>query len=111
MDASLLQFNAADPSAWQERMTSGSAPEVDRLAAASQEFEAVLLRQFLSEAFKPITENGDLFGSKNPVYGYMITDSLANGLSSADVFGFSNVLQAQLAGAIHNNDENDAKVF
>lgn len=93
MDASLLQFNAADSSAWQERMTSGSAPEVDRLAAASREFEAVLLRRFLSEAFKPITV------------------SPANGLSSGDVCGLSNVLHAQLAGAIHNNDENDAKVF
>jgi Rod binding domain-containing protein len=111
MDASILQFNAADPSAWRERMVEGSAPEAERLAAASREFEAVLLRQYLSEAFKPITEGGDLFGSSNPMYGYLITDSLANGLSAGSVFGFSNILQAQMAGAIKDNDDTNAKIL
>ncbi|HEX9785062.1 MAG TPA: hypothetical protein VGA56_20330 [Opitutaceae bacterium] len=109
MDASLLNFNAADPASWRERMVRGDAPEAERLQAASREFESVLLRQYLSEALKPITEGGTSFGAGNPVYGYLVTDSLASGLSQGGVFGFSSLLQAQIAGspANHNDTNND----
>lgn len=105
MDASLLQFNSADPSAWRDRMLHSTAPETQRLQAATREFEAVLLRQYLNEAMRPLTENGSTFGSSNPVYGYLITDALAGGLAAGGVFQFSNLMQAQLAGAIENNHD------
>jgi Rod binding domain-containing protein len=108
MDAAFLQFNPAEPMAWRERLVEGSAPEAVRLAAAAQEFEAVLLRQYLSEALKPMTENGTLFGGSNQVYSYLITDSLARGLSTGGVFGFSNLLQAQLAGARDNDHDTNS---
>ena len=98
MDAASLQFNPADPMEWRERLVQGGAPEALRLAAAAQEFEAVLLRHYLSEALRPVTESGALFGGNNQVYSYLITDSLARGLSAGGVFGFSSLLQAQLAG-------------
>ncbi|MGH8018580.1 MAG: hypothetical protein ACREIA_09855 [Opitutaceae bacterium] len=108
MDASLLSFNAADPAAWRDRMVQGGAPEAEKLQAATREFEAILLRQYLSEALKPLTEGQGSFGSSNPVYGYMITNSLASSLSQGGVFGFSNLLQAQVAGASTNdNDTNN----
>jgi len=98
MDASIYQFNAAEPNAWRERMVRESAPEAERLDAAAREFEAVLLRQYLSEALKPMTRDGKVFGAGNPVYGYFVTEALARGLSQEGVFGFSNLMQAQLAG-------------
>lgn len=105
MDAAALQFNAADPVAWRERLVNGAAPEKERLAAVSKEFEAVLLRQYLTEAMKPLTKSGDVFGGDNGVYSYMITDALANGLSRDGVFGFSNLMQAQLSSAVHSNHD------
>jgi hypothetical protein len=106
MDAAILQFNASDPAAWRERMLEGTAPEPVRLAAAAREFESLLLRQYLSEALKPITSGGTVFGTSNPMYGYLVTDSLARGLTGCDLFGFSNLVQAQLAGAIdHSHDD------
>lgn len=99
MDASALQFNSADPSLWRDRVVHGNAPESEKIAATTREFESMLLRQYLGEALKPLTKNGSMFGSQNPVYGYLITDSLASGLSAQGVFGFSHLMQAQLAGA------------
>jgi Rod binding domain-containing protein len=107
MDAVTLQFNPADPAAWRERLVHGAAPEAERLAATSQEFEALLLRQYLSEALRPMTENGTFFGGNNQVYSYLVTDALARGLSSGGVFGFSSLLQAQLAGARDSDHDND----
>ncbi len=109
MDAAALQFNAAEPGAWRDRLVNGAAPEGERLAAASREFEAVLLRQYLGEAMKPLTKGGGALGGNNSIYGYMITDALATGLSSSGVFGFSNLMQAQLSRAepINHDDHTD----
>jgi Rod binding domain-containing protein len=109
MDAISLQFNQADPAAWRERLVHGSAPESERLGAVSREFEAVLLRSYLSEALKPLTKDGSAFGGNNSIYGYMITDALANSLSSSGTFGFSNLMQAQLAGpaTLDHDDHTD----
>jgi hypothetical protein len=105
MDAVTLQFNPADPHAWSDRLVHGTAPETERLAAATREFEAILLRQYLSEALRPLTQGGPGMGGGNAVYGYLATDALASGLSSSGVFGFSSLLQAQVADASGSNDE------
>ena len=97
MEVPLLQFNDADPLKWKEMVLADSRSEESKLAAAGLEFEALLLRQFLTEALKPLTENGDTFGGKNPVYGYFITDTLATSLSKSGAFGYSSLIQAQLA--------------
>jgi len=105
MDATALQFNSADPLAWRERLVHGSAPQAERLDAASREFEALLLRQYLGEALKPLNKNGPGMGGGNAVYGYLVTDALAHGLSQSGVFGFSNLMQAQVADAAGSKDE------
>lgn len=63
-----------------------------RLGAASQQFEAILLRQFLSESMKPLLEGGP----SGQVYGYLLTDTLADSLSKGGGMGLSSVIQAQL---------------
>jgi len=90
---------------WKERVLSDHRPEEAKLASASAEFEALLLRQFLTAALKPLTEGGDTFGGKSPIYGYFITDTLATSLSKSGAFGYSNLIQAQLAGKTSASNE------
>lgn len=105
MDALSLQFNPADPTAWRERLVHGAAPEAERLGAATREFEAILLRQYLGEALKPLTSGGPGLGGNNAVYGYLVTDALASSMAASGVFGFSSLMQAQVASATSSQDD------
>ena len=97
MEASIIPFNTANPLAWKDAVLSENRSEEAKLATASAEFETLLLRQYLTEALKPLTEGGATFGGSSPVYGYFITDTLATSLSQSGAFGYSNLIQAQLA--------------
>ena len=66
----------------------------------SQQFESILLRQFLSESMKSLLENGP----SGQVYGYMLTDSLADSISKGCGLGLCSVLQAQFG-----NEQKNAK--
>lgn len=67
-------------------------PRTEGVEKASRQFESILVRQFLSDSMKPLLEGGPA----GQVYGYLLTDSLANSISDAGGLGFSSVLQAQL---------------
>ena len=69
--------------------TSRSAGE---LGDATQQFEAILLRPFPGASIKSPLEGG----SSGQVYGYLLTDSLADSLSKGGGMGLSSVIQAQL---------------
>lgn len=64
----------------------------EEIKKASQQFESILIRQFLSESMKSLLENGP----SGQVYGYMLTDSLADSISKGGGLGLCSVLQAQL---------------
>ena len=61
-------------------------------AKVPEQFESILLRQFLGDSMKPLLSGGP----SGQVYGYFLTESLANSLSEAGGLGLSSVLQAQL---------------
>lgn len=86
---------------------SASAPlDADKLAEASKDFEAVFLKQFISQALKPIlhdTPGSQVAGAG--VYQHMISDIIADNLASNGDFGFSSMLQAQLAGKLTSDEE------
>jgi flagellar protein FlgJ len=63
-----------------------------KIARVSRQFEAILLRQFLGESMKPLLQGGP----SGQVYGYMLTDSLANEISEGGGLGLAHVIQAQL---------------
>ena len=67
----------------------------------SQQFESILLRQFLSESMKSLLEGGP----SGQVYGYLLTDSLAGSISEAGGLGLCSVLQAQLGNEKHHHVE------
>jgi len=73
-------------------------PAAIKKVAAS--FEAIILRQLLAPAIEPMMSGG-LGGSQGPatggggVYGYMLTDTLANSLSQGGGFGLARMLEKQ----------------
>jgi len=70
------------------------APAEQRTAVASQ-FEAILLRQFLQESIGSLMGGGEGNAGGN-VYGYMLTDSLAQKLSEGKGMGLAPVIARQL---------------
>lgn len=68
---------------------------------AAKQFEAIIIRQLLSPAIEPLMSNS-IAGEKGQagggggVYGYLVTDVLANSLSSGGGIGLSKMLEKQL---------------
>lgn len=97
MDASAIASLGGDPHQLRELvLTPGSS------AAASKEvatqFEALLLRQYLKDALKPIFGGGFLqeTGGAHDMYRYFFTDAIAEGIARGGGFGLSDVLQQQM---------------
>lgn len=78
--------------------TSKEVPEQEKIGEVSRQFEAVLLRQILGQAQKPLFKNSLMMGSgtANAIYQDMITQQLADRISQGGTFGFAKVLQKQL---------------
>jgi Rod binding domain-containing protein len=72
-------------------------PGPDKTAEAARNFEAILLRQFLSESMKPLLQGGP----GGQVYGYLITESLADSMAKAGGLGLSSILQTQFSPHPH----------
>ncbi len=73
-----------------------------QVSVAAKQFEAIILRQLLSPAIEPMMNGGALEGKKKMsgggggVYGYLVTDVLANSLSQGGGLGLSKMLEKQL---------------
>lgn len=75
---------------------SASSPE----AKAASQFEAIIIRQLIGPAIEPVMSGG-LGGASSAgsgVYGFMLTDVLAENLSAAGGLGLGRMLQSQLGG-------------
>lgn len=73
-------------------LATSQASEAEKTADVARQFEAILMRQILSESMKPLLEGG----ASGQVYGYLVTDSLADTMSKGGGMGLSHILQAQL---------------
>lgn len=82
---SLLQSGPDQPA-------SKAAATPEQTAEAARQFEAILLRQFVNESLKGLVPQGEA----GQVYGFFLTDSLADSLSKGGGFGLSSVIQSQL---------------
>jgi len=69
-------------------------------STAAKQFEAIILRQLLAPAIEPMMNGGlegkGTGGGGGGVYGYMLTDTLANSLSQGGGLGLSRILEKQL---------------
>jgi flagellar protein FlgJ len=83
----------------------------EKIAEVSRQFEAVLLRQILAQAQKPLFKSGLLESdnSTNSIYQDLITQQLADRISRGGSFGFAKVLDRQLAAQYIKKEQAEAK--
>jgi peptidoglycan hydrolase FlgJ len=79
--------------------TSTKIDEREKIAEVSKQFEAVLLKQILSQAQKPLFKNSLVgeSGSSGAIYQDMVTQQLADRISRGGSFGFAKVLEKELS--------------
>jgi flagellar protein FlgJ len=58
----------------------------------ARQFEAILVRQMLSESMKSMLEHG----KDGQVYGYYLTEALADGITKGGGLGLRSILESQL---------------
>ena len=76
---------------------SKSLNEAEKTHEAARQFEAVLLRQILTDAQKPaIQSRFNMTGVSNSIYQDMMVNQLADQISSAQTLGLSQQLEAQM---------------
>ena len=66
-----------------------------KLAEASRNFEAILVRQFLGESMKSLVQ-----GPSGQIYGQLLHDNLAAKITEGGGLGLASVLQAQLGSQV-----------
>lgn len=99
-------LGVADPSTIDRSLR--SAPQQSAAQATAAQFEAILVRQLLSDAFKPLL--GSAGGEAMPgsdVYQYMITDVVSQSVAQGGGLGIAKMLVPQLTpkGAATDNKE------
>ena len=72
----------------------GNLSPTEQRAAVSSQFEAILLRQFLQDSVGSMMGGAD--NASGNVYGYMLTDSLAQKLSEGHGMGLAPLIAKQL---------------
>lgn len=112
MDISPLQRSVRASEVPLERLADASAvSKEEKIGEVSRQFEAVLLRQILSQAQKPLFKS-NLFpngGTANAIYQDMITQQLADRISEGGTFGFAGVLEKQLTAEYGNKKLDETK--
>lgn len=73
---------------------------------AASQFEAIILRQLLAPTIEPVMSGGMGGGqsSGGGVYGYMMTDVLANSLAQGGGLGWGHMLEKQLSSTTRGAD-------
>jgi Rod binding domain-containing protein len=87
--------------------TSTQLSDTEKIAEISRQFEAVLLRQILSEAQKPLFKSSLLQSesSTNGIYQDMLVEQLADRISRGGTFGFAKVLEHELSAQYINKEQ------
>ncbi|HWQ92198.1 MAG TPA: rod-binding protein [Clostridia bacterium] len=82
-----------------ERLANNAAlSQQEKIAEASRQFEAILLRQILASAQKPALSSSYADNSTaGSIYRDMITNELADSISKSGVLGLAQTFERQLA--------------
>ena len=71
--------------------------EAQKIGEVARHFEAILLRQFLNEATKPLMGGDEgMNAAQKGIYQDMITNTLADTISKSGQFGLSQMFRHQL---------------
>ena len=72
--------------------------EAEKVAEASRQFEAVLLRQILSQARKTVVKSQfNSSSTTSDIYQDMVTSQIADKISQSGAFGLAQSLQVQMS--------------
>jgi flagellar protein FlgJ len=71
----------------------------------ARQFEAILVRQMLSESMKSVLDKG----KEGQVYGYYISEALADGITKGGGLGLRSVLETQLRQQAPSNPAGNAE--
>ncbi len=91
----------AEPAA--SRPASQKATTPADVKKAAEQFEAILLRQFISPALQSMMsqgldgKGGGDTGGGGGMYGYLLTDTMANSLSQGGGLGLARILEKQFS--------------
>ncbi|OUW40593.1 MAG: hypothetical protein CBD35_01115 [Verrucomicrobia bacterium TMED175] len=104
------KYVGMDTTMLMEMAHSKHASELEKNAAVSQQFESVLVKQFLKEALKPMFKgvfNED--GGAHRMYRHFFTDAISESIATGGGFGMSNILQQQLNSQVSQPMENQSE--
>jgi Rod binding domain-containing protein len=112
MDSSSVdsKYVGMDTSMLMEMAHSKHASDLEKNAAVSQQFESVLVKQFLKEALKPMFKgvfNED--GGAHRMYRHFFTDAISESIATGGGFGVSNILQQQLNRQVGESSAENVK--
>ena len=91
--SSIISASGALPGAMNPHTLAGMSPAGQRKAVAGQ-FEAILLRQFLGESVGSMMGGQD--SAQGSIYGYMLTDTLAQSMAAGGGLGMAKIIEQQL---------------
>ncbi|MBE7538292.1 MAG: rod-binding protein [Opitutaceae bacterium] len=95
----VLDATGPDSTAAAKEKPAGSAASAKDVKHAASQFEAIILRQLLAPTIEPLMSGGlggsSAGGGGGGVYGYMLTDVLADSLSKGGGLGLSQMLVRQ----------------
>lgn len=87
-----------DSSVLMEMVHAKNRSDAEKTKFVSEQFESVLVKQFLNDALKPMFKgvfNEDSEGHR--LYRHFFTDALSESIAQGGGFGVSSILQQQLA--------------
>ena len=71
--------------------------EPEKLLVAAKQFEALLARQILGDAYKPILGDGvGMSGVSSQIYHDMIVNQLGDAIGKSGAFGIASAMHSQL---------------
>ena len=91
----------ADPADFQRSHGAKSQPSPADIKKAAAQFEAIIMRQLLAPSIEPIMAGGlgGAGGTGGSMYGYLLTDTLADSLAQGGGLGLARMLEKQFSSA------------
>jgi len=97
MTTAAITSGAAAATALENFAARPNVPESEKVAGVAREFEALLLRQILTEARKPMFASGLMPKDQGKgIYDDLVNFQLAQSISSAGTLGLANQLEKEL---------------
>lgn len=90
-------FSGTNPSSLMDFIRSRQASKAEKTKVVSEQFESLLVKQFLNDALKPMFKGVfDENTEGHRFYRHFFTDALSESIAQGGGFGMSSILQQQL---------------